>query len=383
MVLPRALTIATLLLLPGVAFASFSDVPSNHPNADAINYVQAQGIVSGYSDGTYRPDQTINRAEFIKIVAGVDIQMIHDYQNQHPNGPEYEDGICLNIFQNDDVRMPFSDVQKTDWFANPVCHGFSQNLINGYPDGTFRPAANITVVEAAKILTGLFKIPTLETDPWYKGYVDSLAGKNAIPVSIVRLDQQITRGEMAEMIYRLKTHNTGKQSQNYEDLSAVWQVFNNTRYRFQLKYSGTSTASSNEMATAAERSSDLVVGPLALDILDPAAWSQTPDYQTIYKQYMTEPTEDYAAAIQRMNAEDQNPNVQNKEVGDIETITVAGRTAYRFWVTGSFINERGGHLLEKKQYFLYFNSRGITYAFSYSADDEALATTMLNTFQEY
>lgn len=46
----------------------FSDVPFNHLNAETIDYVQANGIVSGYPDGTFRPDQTINRAEFVKII---------------------------------------------------------------------------------------------------------------------------------------------------------------------------------------------------------------------------------------------------------------------------------------------------------------------------
>jgi hypothetical protein len=50
------------------AYAFFSDVSSGHVNYDAIKYVQDNGIVSGYQDGTFKPDKTINRAEFTKII---------------------------------------------------------------------------------------------------------------------------------------------------------------------------------------------------------------------------------------------------------------------------------------------------------------------------
>ena len=48
--------------------AAFNDVPSSHPNYEAINYVQAKKIVEGYGDGTFKPDTTINRAELTKII---------------------------------------------------------------------------------------------------------------------------------------------------------------------------------------------------------------------------------------------------------------------------------------------------------------------------
>ncbi|MEK7563157.1 MAG: S-layer homology domain-containing protein, partial [Patescibacteria group bacterium] len=68
--LSRTALLLAPLLLPLQALAAFSDVSSTHPNAEAIAYVKAEGIVSGYPDGTYRPNQTINRAEFVKFVTG-------------------------------------------------------------------------------------------------------------------------------------------------------------------------------------------------------------------------------------------------------------------------------------------------------------------------
>src|SRR3989338_4055668 len=62
------LLLFSIVFLPTIALASFPDVPTNHPNREAIEYVQAQKIVGGYPDGTYQPNKTINRAEFAKIL---------------------------------------------------------------------------------------------------------------------------------------------------------------------------------------------------------------------------------------------------------------------------------------------------------------------------
>ncbi len=65
----------------------------------------------------------------------------------------------------------------------------------------------------------LFKFAYEPTDVWYEGYVRGLAGQNAIPTSIVSFDHHITRGEMAEMIYRLKAGVAEKESRTYEELA--------------------------------------------------------------------------------------------------------------------------------------------------------------------
>ncbi len=183
---------------------SFSDVRVDHPNADAIAYVKAQGIVEGYADGTFRPDQTINRAEFVKILV-------------HGNESLYFPANCRE-------EKSFTDVSLSAWYSDDVCKASRNGYIMGYPDNTFRPAQNINFVEAAKILVIAFDLPLPfeeESNPWYQFPVEALQDENAIPMSITHFDQQITRGEMAEMIYRLKTENRKKPSQTYNDLAHI------------------------------------------------------------------------------------------------------------------------------------------------------------------
>jgi uncharacterized repeat protein (TIGR01451 family) len=194
-----------LALMPGSAFAAFSDVPSSHEYALSIRYVQEKGYVIGYADGTYQPDASINRAEFVKILRGVRRARIEEYQNAHPESPRWEDGYCATVFGDASIGLPFSDVDKQVWFAPDVCFAVSQRLVDGYPDGTFRPSNRVNFPEAAKIIANVFdERPEADPQLWYRPYVDVLSARGAIPPSIPSVSSFITRGEMAYMIHRME-----------------------------------------------------------------------------------------------------------------------------------------------------------------------------------
>ena len=224
----KAIACASLVLLLPNALAAgyFRDVAQSHVNADAIDYVKAEGIVQGYDDGTYRPGALINRAEFLKIAAEA-----------------FDDPAVINRCKNPNTAIiTFTDVKMSDWYAPYVCAGTDhgvRNPIGGYPDGTFRGGNNISFVEAAKILTTyqetrMWEAREATNDPdtsnpfyvaatsneWYAQDVTYMGKVNAIPTTITRFDQQITRGEMAEMIYRMRSPVTNKPSQTFESLKA-------------------------------------------------------------------------------------------------------------------------------------------------------------------
>jgi len=233
-VLLRSSLVVCGLLLCSQALASFPDVPSNHPNATAIGYVQVQDIVSGYPDGTFRPNNTINRAEFTKIVT------------LYKFGQEMIDK-CGS-------RMQFSDLFFDAWYVKYVCRAKDGHLIDGYSDGTFRPEQFINFAEAAKIiaLTDTYnaddpRLPTDDGGAWYNRYVRYLSNARAIPLSITSLDQQITRSEMAEMIWRLKAEITDKPSRTYEEIASYNQgislkSYSNETYGFSMKIPADATA---------------------------------------------------------------------------------------------------------------------------------------------
>lgn len=201
--------------------ASFNDVSPSHPHADAIAYVRKEGIVTGYPDGSFKPNITINRAEFAKII------MESNFTQQA-------------VDDCDPGYFYFWDANKTAWYAPYLCLAAQHKIIEGYPDGSYKPAAAINFVEAAKIIAlvdnfyinGVYYNNSITTDGrvlgpplpegrdghWYEPSVRYLAHKNAIPLSINSLDHSLTRGEMAEIIYRLKSGNNDKSSRSYEDL---------------------------------------------------------------------------------------------------------------------------------------------------------------------
>ena len=107
----------------------FSDVL---PGSTFYNYVETAvnaGIVSGYADGTFRPNNVVTRGQFSKMVI-----LAFEFPVYAPPQPT------------------FSDVPPTNAFFQYVEGAYRLGLISGYADGTFRPFNNITRGQAAKIV---------------------------------------------------------------------------------------------------------------------------------------------------------------------------------------------------------------------------------------
>lgn len=190
-----------LSLIPAASQAQtpatgFSDVTPDTQYNQAITYLKDNNIVQGYADGTFGPSNTINRAEFTKILVGA-------LPDVKPTG-----------------KNCFPDV-KDEWFAPYVCAAKTAGIISGYPDGNFKPDAEINFSEAAKIIATGFKLNLGEQDPavWFKGYIEALQADNAIPLSVSYFDEQITRDEMSEIIWRIRADIKDKSSRTYAELN--------------------------------------------------------------------------------------------------------------------------------------------------------------------
>ena len=105
----------------------FDDVSKNHWGAPYIQKAKSLGILSGYADGTFRPDSQINRVEALKI---------------------------LLLASDLDIKggsMNFPDTVSGAWYERYVALAQSLGIVNGYPDGTFGPGNSIKRSEMAKI----------------------------------------------------------------------------------------------------------------------------------------------------------------------------------------------------------------------------------------
>ncbi|MBI5414214.1 S-layer homology domain-containing protein [Candidatus Peregrinibacteria bacterium] len=224
------------ILLPNSAFAeSFPDVPVSHPNYDAIEYIKQNGIIQGYQDGTYKPDDYINRAEFTKIIIET------EYSDE-------EISVCDP--KNSQIPVLFTDVIASDWFYKYICFANRLNVVQGYLGGFFHPEWKINFGEAAKIVNKTFGNWLGYNDIWYKPYVLKLEMENAIPTSIQNVAQFITRGEMAEIVYRLRAGVKDKASLTYAGISfdehadenigilpldETWNEYKNTKRGYSIK----------------------------------------------------------------------------------------------------------------------------------------------------
>lgn len=165
----------------------FSDVTGAHIGYEAIIMLQKDGILSGYSDGTFRPDAGVNRAELLKIlVAGF--------------RPE-------EIFGQSGC---FSDVAN-EWYSPYVCAAKELGWVDGYPDGTFRPAQSINRAEAMKIVVNAFDSGRLVADEyprdvppdaWFRPFVAVGVGIGIVdPDFPFRPERELTREDAARWIY--------------------------------------------------------------------------------------------------------------------------------------------------------------------------------------
>lgn len=168
-------TISTLVLLTNIAHA-FEDVSAQNKHIAAINSLTEKNIINGYNDGTFKPDEKINRAEFLKIIIST--------KTATPSGEN-----C------------FTDV-KTEWFAKYICYAKDSKIIDGYLDNTFRPASDINLAEATKIILG-GNLPTNPREYWYAPYARIADEKNYFDNIDPRPEHLITRGEAAQLIFNV------------------------------------------------------------------------------------------------------------------------------------------------------------------------------------
>ncbi|MBP1758915.1 MAG: uncharacterized protein H6Q61_1164, partial [Firmicutes bacterium] len=132
-----ALLTATVGLPVGAVAAtakSFSDT-RGHWAKEYIQSGVSRGYISGYENGSFKPDSPVTRAEFCKMANN-----------------------ALGVSQA--TSISFKDVSSADWYYNEVRRAVAAGYISGYEDGTFRPNANITRQEAAVVLSRVVTPPT-------------------------------------------------------------------------------------------------------------------------------------------------------------------------------------------------------------------------------
>jgi hypothetical protein len=191
------LLFASLLSLSTPSAPTFSDIQS-HWAKECISQMAPRKLVSGYPDGSFRPNATITRAEFAVLM--------------------------LNAFPDAPIKRPgatFNDVPANYWAHKAIQDAYRRGFFSGYPGGLFQPSQPIPRVQAIGVLAGAknYSIPT-NPDGTLRQYFEDAAqipgyAKNAIAAAAVeslvinhpnvkqlKPNQSATRGEVAALLCR-------------------------------------------------------------------------------------------------------------------------------------------------------------------------------------
>jgi hypothetical protein len=178
------------ILKPVTAFG-FTDVEAGHWAEIAISYLQNQGIIEGYPDGSFRPNRYITRAEFSKIIV-----------------------LASGASPSVSYRAYFSDVTELHWAWSYIGAAAELGLASGYPGGFFRPDNIITRGEVAKLVvqaagytldqTTEHQFSDLSSSHWAYYHIITLVNRNILegyPDGTFRPNAGTTRAEAAKIIY--------------------------------------------------------------------------------------------------------------------------------------------------------------------------------------
>jgi len=179
--------------------AGFTDVAASHPLCPAITFVKDEGIFEGYPDGTFKVNQVINRVETTKVIL---------------------EGFNIPLLPDDGSDLGFSDVIIGEWYMTYLNTAKAAGIVEGYPDGTFKPIQQVVRVELLKIFfetsgqdlsaVNVTSAPypdvplTLDT-AWYINYVQFCKDHSLVDTDALgnfKPAAGMKRGDVAKLFYR-------------------------------------------------------------------------------------------------------------------------------------------------------------------------------------
>lgn len=198
-----AATVAAALLLPlaGQGLAAFVDLAGGHWSASSAAALQARGLLSGFPDGSFRPEDLLTRAQMATLLV-VALGRGADARNL------------------DGVATRFSDMDGSHWAAGYVEELAELDVVKGGGDGRFYPEQPLTRAELAVLVARVARLPTdgsrgpifldgARIPDWAMGSVKAVADAGLMtgraPLLFSPLEA-VTRAEGATTLVRLLAH---------------------------------------------------------------------------------------------------------------------------------------------------------------------------------
>ena len=174
----------TMVASSVAAFAvDFPDVESTASYAQAVQELSALDVISGYDDGTFGPDKLVTRAEITKMIV---------------------DALAeRSSAEASTESTKFADVSADHWAKGYINQGVANGFIAGMSDTEFDPDANVTYVQAQKMLVSAIGYETYAQSQggWPTGYKTYAASLDITKgISGITDSTELTRAQVAQMI---------------------------------------------------------------------------------------------------------------------------------------------------------------------------------------
>ena len=193
-----AITIATIVLTFGAslsiyAASNFSDVADTKYES-SVSKLTTLNIINGFPDGTFRPNETVTRAQLAKMLV---------------------EGLKMKSTST--VQPNFTDLSSDHWAYSYIKIAVDNKLVVGYPDGSFRPESNVSYAEAMTMILRALNLESKMTDKtWPSGYMNEATKQGLLnSVTYANADAAATRGEVSISLYNMvnKKENDELQAQ--------------------------------------------------------------------------------------------------------------------------------------------------------------------------
>ncbi len=177
-------TLVNTVVMP-VSAATFTDVTAGTSVYKAVDVLNKLGVINGYDDGTFKPDNNVTRAEFTAMLLRT--RGMGALGSTSLENPPFPDVVTPNV----------------SWAIGNIRTAHSMGIINGYDDGTFKPTNNVSYEEAIKMIVCALGYGEMgnEGAAWYSKYLTT-----AIQLGFTEgvkgvVGTPATRAMIAEMLY--------------------------------------------------------------------------------------------------------------------------------------------------------------------------------------
>ncbi|AKG05496.1 S-layer protein [Salimicrobium jeotgali] len=193
---------------PAVSAGSFSDIEEVSWAKKEIQYLSGEGVINGYPGNVFKPGEKITRADvavmlvrelypeatpesdppftdlnnhryyYDEVAIAYEKNILEGYNNKvrpEDNISRAEASVMVDRAYSIDrngKRGGISDAKEVSWATESILDLYTQNIINGFPDGTFKPRSDITRAQFAKVLSATINPDFRALDDFQAHFID-------------------------------------------------------------------------------------------------------------------------------------------------------------------------------------------------------------------